>query len=111
MQPPSLRRPVGASVLAGVLGAGIVDAALTAGHGGAGGVLALAVGLYGAAGIVAALAAELAVGAVLGARPAGWGPLRDEPEHDRAVATGILAGCLGVAVAAAVAAAGQRFFV
>jgi len=111
MQPPSLRRPVGASVLAGVLGAGIVDAALTAGHGGAGGVLALAIGLYGAAAIVAAFVAELAVGAVLGARPAGWGALRDEPEHDRAVATGILAGCLGVAVAAAVAAAGQRFFV
>jgi arylsulfatase A-like enzyme len=111
MQPPSLRRPVGASVLAGVFGAGLVDAALTAGHGGAGGVLVLAVGLYGTAAIVAAFAAELVVGSIAAARPAGWGTLRDEPEHDRAVATGILAGCVGIAVAASVAAAGQRFFV
>src|SRR5262249_37118515 len=90
MQPPSLRRPVGASVLAGVLGAGLVDAALTASHGGATGVLVLAVGLYGAAGILAAFAAELVVDTIVAARPAGWGPLRDEPERDRAVAAGIL---------------------
>jgi arylsulfatase A-like enzyme len=111
MQPPSLRRPVGASVLAGVLGAGLVDAALTAGHGGVGGVLALAIGLYGAAAIAAAVTAELVVAAMGRARPAGWGSLRDEPDHDRAVATGILAACVGVVVAAIVAGAGQRFFV
>ena len=102
-------------MLAGVLGAGLIDAALTAGyghgHGGAGGVLALAVGLYGAIALGAAFAGELTVAALLGARPAGWGALRDAPERDRAVAAGILAGCLGLLVAAVVAAAGQRFFV
>ena len=111
MQLPSLRSPVGASTLAGVLGAGLVDAALTASHGGAASILALAVGLYGVAGILLALAADLAVTSVLAARPAGWGSLRAEPERDRAVATGILAACVGVAVAAIFAALGQRALV
>jgi arylsulfatase A-like enzyme len=111
MQLPSLRSPVGASTLAGVLGAGLVDAALIASHGGAGTVLALAIGLYGVAGLVLALAADLAVSSVLAARPAGWGSLRAEPERDRAVATGILAAGVGIAVAAIVAFAGQRVLV
>jgi arylsulfatase A-like enzyme len=111
MQLRSPLGPAGASVLAGVLGAGVVDAALTAGHGGAAGVLVLAVGLYGAAAVGAAIAAELVVRALRAARPEGWGALRDEPEHDRAVAAGILAGVVAALVVAIVAAAGQRLFV
>ncbi len=111
MKLPSLRHPVGASVLAGVAGAGLVDLLVTAGHGGAGGVAALAVGLYGAAALVAGLAADLVALAVEGARPEGWPPLREAPERDRAVAAGILASLAGVLVVAAVAAAGQKLLI
>ncbi len=111
MQLPSLRRPVGASVLAGVAGAGVVDLLVTAGHGGAGQVAALAIGLYGAAAVVAGLGADLVARAIEGARPNHWGPLRDDPERDRAVTAGILATLAGVLVVAIVAAAGQRLLV
>src|SRR5579884_4208724 len=111
MQLPSLRRPVGASVLAGVAGAGVVDLLVTAGHGGAGGVAALAIGLYGAAEVVAGLAADLLARAIEGARPNHWGPLRDDADRDRAVAAGILAALAGVLVVAIVAAAGQRLLI
>jgi choline-sulfatase len=111
MQLPSLRRPVGASVLAGVAGAGLVDLVLTATGGGAGGVAALALGLYGAAAIAAGLLADLVAQAIDGARPAGWRALREDPERDRAVAAGILAALAGVLVLAAVAAAGQRLLI
>ncbi len=111
MKIPSLRRPVGASVLAGICGAGLVDLLLTAGHGGATGVLALTLGFYGTAAILCGLAAELVVGAIAGARPAGWGPLRDEPQRDRAVAAGVLAALAAVVVIALVAALGQKMLV
>src|SRR5580693_7494424 len=61
MKIPSLRRPVGASVLAGICGAGLLDLLLTAGHGGATGVLALTLGFYGTAAIVCGLGAVLVV--------------------------------------------------
>src|SRR5579863_3202189 len=111
MKIPSLRRPVGASVLAGICGAGLVDLLLTSGHGGTTAVLALTLGFYGAAAILCALAAELVVAAIAGARPAGWGALRDEPQHDRAVAAGVLAALAAVLVVAIVAALGQKMFV
>ena len=111
MKLPSLRRPVGASVLAGVAGAGLVDLLVTAGHGGAGGVAALAIGLYGAAAVLAGLAADLVARAVEGARPAHWPPLREDPERDRAAAAGVLATLAGVLVVALVAAAGQKLLV
>ena len=111
MKIPSLRRPVGASVLAGICGAGLVDLLLTAGHGGATGVLALTLGFYGTAAILGGLAAELVVMSIAGARPAGWGALRDEPQHDRAVAAGVLAALAAVLVVAIVAALGQKMFV
>ncbi|MFL5305733.1 MAG: sulfatase-like hydrolase/transferase [Polyangia bacterium] len=107
MQLPSLRRPVGASVLAGVAGAGLIDLLATAPHGGGMGVAALAVGLYGATAIVAGLAADLVARAIDGARPAEWGALREDPDRDRAVAAGILAALTGALVIAVVAAAGQ----
>ncbi len=111
MKLPSLRRPVGASVLAGVCGAGLVDAARTAMHGGASGVSTLAVGLYGAAAVLLALLADSAVIAIDGARPAPWQTLRASPDRDRAVATGVLAGLCGTLIVAVVAAAGERLFV
>jgi arylsulfatase A-like enzyme len=111
MKIPSLRRPVGASVLTGICGAGLIDLLLTAGHGGTGGVLALTLGFYGTAAILCGLAAELVVEAIVGARPAGWSRLREEPQHDRAVAAGVLAALAAVWVIAIVAALGQRIFI
>jgi choline-sulfatase len=111
MRAPSLRRPVGASVLAGVCGAGLVDVVLTSGNGGAGGVVALALGFYATAGILLGLGAQFLVDAVNGARPPGWESLRAAPERDRAVATGILAVLAAVLVMSIVAAAGQRLLV
>ena len=111
MKIPSLRRPVGASVLAGICGAGLVDLLLTAGHGGATGLLALTLGFYGTAAILGGLGAELVVEAIAGARPPGWGELRDEPQRDRALAAGVLAALVAVLVVAIVAALGQKMFV
>ena len=111
MKIPSLRRPVGASVLAGICGAGLLDLSLTVGQGGATGLLALTLGFYGTAAIVCGLAAELAVEAIAGARPPGWGDLRDEPPRDRAVAAGVLAALAALLVVAIVAALGQKMFV
>jgi choline-sulfatase len=111
MKLPSLRRPVGSSVLAGVCGAGLVDLGLTAQGGGAGGVAALAVGFYGAAALLLGLAAQLVAGAIDGARPPAWRALREDPERDRAVAAGILAALVGALVIAIVAAAGQKLLV
>jgi choline-sulfatase len=111
MKLPSLRRPVGASVLAGVCGAGLVDLALTASAGGAGGVAALALGFYGTAAIVLGLGAQLVVDAIEGARPPAWRALPDDLERDRAVASGILAALVGALVIAVVAAAGQKLLI
>ena len=112
MQLPSLRQPAAASVLAGVLGAGVVDALLTAARGGAAGpVVLLALGLYGAAALVAGGCAALVIAGLRGARPPGWGPLAVDVERDRAVAAGILAAGVATLVIAIVAAAGQRLFV
>jgi choline-sulfatase len=113
MRFPSLRRPVGASVLAGICGAGLVDAALTAGNvgGAAGGVLALALGFYGTAAIVCGFAAQLLVDALEDARPPGWESLRGAPERDRAVAAGIMAALAAVLVMAIVSATGERVLV
>jgi choline-sulfatase len=111
MRFPSLRRPIGASVLAGICGAGLVDAALTVKRGGAGGVVALALGFYGTAAIGCGLASQLLVDALDGARPLGWESLPDAPEHDRTVTAGILAALVGVLVMAVVSAAGERLLV
>ncbi|HVV50315.1 MAG TPA: hypothetical protein VHO06_11690, partial [Polyangia bacterium] len=106
MKLPSLRRPVGASVLAGVCGAGLLDLILTGG-----GAFALVLGLYGAAALVAALLAQLAVDAVEEARPPAWRVLRADPQRDRAAAAGVLAALLAALVIAVVAAAGQRVLI
>jgi choline-sulfatase len=98
-------------VLAGVCGAGAVDAVVCAAHGGAGGVAVLALGLYGSAAVVLGLVADLVVAGIDGARPADWRELRADPGRDRVVATGILAAVFGVLMIALVAAAGERVLV
>jgi arylsulfatase A-like enzyme len=107
--------PLAASTFAGVFGAGLVDAGLTLLRGGApgagAGVVALSLGLYGAAGLVAAVVVGLVGGGVLEAIPGGPRSLRETPERDDAVTTGLLAGALGIGVAAIVAAAGQRLLI
>jgi arylsulfatase A-like enzyme len=111
MQLPTLRRPVAASALAGIFGAGLVDALLSARGGATGQVLAIAIGLYGAVALLAGFAAALLAVALDAARPPGWGPLREDPGRDRAVVAGILAGLVGILIVAAVAAAGQHALV
>jgi arylsulfatase A-like enzyme len=107
--------PLAASTFAGVFGAGGVDAAVTLARGGApgagAGVVALALGLYGVAALGLAVVVGLFVGGVLEAIPGGAGALRAEPERDAAATTGLLAGALGIGVAAIVNAAGQRMLI
>ena len=111
MQLPTLRRPVAASALAGIVGAGLVDALLSMRAGASGQVLLLAIGLYGAVALVVAFAVAVLAAALDAARTPGWTSLREDPGRDRAVVAGILAGAVGVVVVAVVAAAGQRMFV
>lgn len=107
--------PLAASTFAGVFGAGLVDAGMTVLRGavpGAGpGVVALSLGLYGVAGLIAAVIVGLVAGGVLEAIPGGPRTLRESAERDDAVTTGLLAGALGIGVAAIVAAAGQRLLI
>ena len=107
--------PLAASTFAGVFGAGVVDAAVTLARGGAPGagpgVVELALGLYGAAGLALAVVVGLLVGGVLEAIPGGACALRTDAERDAAVTAGLLAGAVGVAVAAVVNAAGQRLLI
>jgi choline-sulfatase len=107
--------PLAASTFAGVFGAGVLDAAVTLARGGApgagAGVVELALGLYGVAGLLAASAVGLLGGGVLEAIPGGVGTLRTDAERDRSLTAGLLAGALGVAVAAFVNAAGQRLLI
>jgi hypothetical protein len=117
MQLRDVHGPLAASTFAGVFGAGVVDAALTLARGGApaagsaAGVLALSLGLYGAAGLALAATVGLLVGGVIEAIPGGTGALRTNREQDLPVTTGVLAGALGVAVAAVINAAGQRLLI
>src|SRR5450432_68336 len=107
--------PLAASTFAGVFGAGVVDAAVTVARGGAqgagAGIVALALGLYGVAALGLAVVVGLFVGGVLDAIPGGAGALRAEPDRDAAATTGLLAGGLGIGVAAIVNAAGQRMLI
>jgi arylsulfatase A-like enzyme len=117
MQLRDVHGPLAASTFAGVFGAGVVDAAVTLGRGGtqatqgAMGVLELSLGLYGVAGLGLAVIVGLFAGGVVGAIPGGAGTLRTNPERDLSVTTGLLAGVVGVLVAAIVNAAGQRLLI
>ena len=107
MKLPSLRRPVGASVLAGVCGAGLLDLVADRGRRrrrrrpGAG-ARALRRGSDRLR-----PRGELVVDAIEALDRPAWRSLRAEPERDRAVAAGILAALLAMLVVAVVAAAGQ----
>ena len=107
--------PLAASIFAGVFGAGIVDVIVTLARGGvpgaALGVVELALGLYGVAGLALAGTVGLLGAAVLATIPGGAGTLRTDARRDAAVTTGLLAAVLTVAIAALIAAAGQRFFI
>ena len=107
--------PVAASILAGFLGAGVVDFVVTMarapGPASPGALLALSLGIYGAVGLVAALVLGALVGGVQRAIPGGPTTLRDDAGRDHAVATGLLATAIGVGAMAVIAAAGQRVLV
>jgi arylsulfatase A-like enzyme len=114
MQLRDVHGPLAASTFAGVFGAGVADAAVTLARGGASaaqGVVALSLGIYGVAGLVLAAVVGLFAGGVVGAIPGGAGTLRTNPERDLSITTGLLAGVVGVLVAAIVNAAGQRLLI
>ncbi len=111
MQLPTLRRPVAASALAGIVGAGLLDGMVSSRAGASGEVVLLAIGLYGVLALIVAFAMAVLAAALDAARPPAWKSLREDPGRDRAVVAGILAGVVGVLVVAAFAAAGQRIFV
>ena len=115
MQLRDVHGPLAASTFAGVFGAGVVDAAVTLARGGVSGatlgVVALSLGLYGAAGLALAATVGLLVGGVIEAIPGGTSALRSDRDRDLPVTTGLLAGALGVGVAAVVNAAGQRLLI
>jgi choline-sulfatase len=106
----SFHLPTGASVFAGLLGAGVIDAlmVLTRSSDAAFAVVALAVGIYGAAGLVLGLLAGWGVGILLGAMPAH---LAADPEADHRLAGAIVAGLAGALALAAGAAAAHGMFV
>ena len=106
----SFHVPTGASVFAGLLGAGVVDALMVLSRNAEApiAVLALAVGIYGAAGLVLGLLASWAVGTILGALPAR---LDADPEADHRLAGAILAGLAGAVALAVGAAAAHGMFV
>src|SRR5438552_13750322 len=101
----------GASVFAGLLGAGVVDAAVVVARASDAPLLtvaALAIGLYGTAGLLLGALAGWAVGTLLGALPER---LTTDPEVDTRLAGAILAGVVGALVLAAGAAVAHGSFV
>jgi choline-sulfatase len=107
--------PLAASTFAGVFGAGVVDAAVTLARGGVpgagAGVIELSLGLYGIAALGLAIAVGLLVGGALEAITGNGGALRANADRDDAVTAGLLAGAVGVGVAAIINAAGQRLLI
>jgi arylsulfatase A-like enzyme len=105
---------VAASVFAGVLGAGVADAALILARGEGAirlEVLELSLGIYGAAGLVLGVLAALAVRATLGAIPGGPDRFAADPYFDEQVTTGLLAGMGGAVALANVTPVSQGLFV
>ncbi|MGB8297789.1 MAG: hypothetical protein WCG85_20400, partial [Polyangia bacterium] len=97
--------PSAASVFAGSLGAGILDACLVLARGSGARlfeVLALAAGLYGTAGLLAGAFVGWAVATAAAAVPGGWHALREDRDLDGRTAAALL----GLAAAALVMAVG-----
>jgi hypothetical protein len=111
--------PVPASILAGFLGAGVVDALVTVarapGPSSPLAVFALSLGLYGIAGLLAAAVSGFLVGGVLGAIPGGAGglvgPAPENERRDRGVAAALLAGTVGLVAVAITVAVGHKVVV
>ncbi len=101
--------PVGASVFAGMLGAGVVDAAFTLAaqpEARVAEVAAFAFGFYGVAGLVAAGILGTLAAIAIGAVPGGARAIANDERLDLQIAAAILAGtCGAAALAAGVAAA------
>jgi choline-sulfatase len=117
LPPPSIRRPrwgVGASVFAGVLGAGVVDILMVLLRGPGVPKLELcelALGIYGTAGLIIGILAALAVRATLGAIPGGPDRFASDPYFDEQVATAVFAGMGGTLATAGLTAIAQGLFV
>jgi arylsulfatase A-like enzyme len=97
--------PSSASVFAGTLGAGILDAGLVLARSSGARtveVLALAAGLYGTAGLLLGAFVGWAVATAAAAVPGGWRVLREDRDLDRRAAAAVL----GLAAAAVVMAVG-----
>lgn len=104
--------PVAASCFAGLLGTGLLDAALlVAGGAPLGPALALAVSLHGVCGIALAAALGVAVGVAIGAVPGGAAALRTNEPVDRRVTTAILSGLAGALLLAAALAGAHATFI
>lgn len=95
--------PVAAATFAGLLGAGLADAAtvlIRGREGHLGAILALTVGLYGTAGLAVAAILGWAAARVLAAIPGGLSALRDDQGLDARVCGYLLAGTLSGAALA-----------
>ncbi len=103
--------PVAASALGGLLGAGLLDAALVALRAADAPLLPLAIlaiGLYGAAGIGLAVSLGWFTATIRNALPHRW---IDDPERDRQLAGLLLAGAAGIAVLSLGAALGYSILI
>src|SRR5450432_34446 len=115
--------PIAASIFAGFVGAGVLDAlvaAVRAAGSGApgsslgallGSLLILGVGLHGVTGLLAAISIGTLAGAVLRAGPEGARAWLADERRDTATATGLLAASLGILVMAALVAVGHKIVV
>jgi choline-sulfatase len=106
--------PVAASAFAGVLGAGVVDAAVVLAREPGTGLwplAALALGIHGGLALLAAALAGGAAAAVLRPLPGGPDRLVDDVVFDRHLAGALLAGLTGALVLAVGLAAAQALFV
>jgi arylsulfatase A-like enzyme len=109
-----LHFPVAAATFAGLVGAGLVDAATVLARSSQGRlvqVLALTVGLYGSAGLLLAAALGWSTAKVLAAIPGGLDGLRSDDDLDARVSGFLLAGTLSGAALALGTGASHAFFV
>jgi arylsulfatase A-like enzyme len=107
--------PIAASILAGFVGAGVLDALVTglrtSGASAPGALLTMGLGLYGAVGLVAALVVGTLTAGVLRALPGGFAGLANDDRADALAAAGILAATVGIVTIAAGVALGHKLIV
>ncbi len=108
--------PIAASILAGCIGAGMLDVLVSvvrasSSTGSLPGLFLLGLGLYGAAGMVAAAVLGLLATGVVRALPGGIAGLAADERRDSLVVTGILAATSGIMVMACIVALGHKVVV